>query len=72
MINYWYRKKKKKIKKKKSKQDTEDSTDNTSNEPKKLYDQALPVEARREREERDILKLSENSSVSVKKENEEL
>jgi Ca2+ transporting ATPase len=65
-------KEKEEDKKKKSKQDTEDSTDNTSNEPKKLYDQALPVEARREREERDILKLSENSSVSVKKENEEL
>ena len=37
----------------------------------KMYDQALPVETRREREERDILKLSENSSTFVKKENEE-
>jgi Ca2+ transporting ATPase len=64
-------KEKEEEKKKKSRQVTEDSTSNSSNEPKKLYDQALPVEARREREERDILKLSENSSVSVKKENEE-
>ena len=60
-----------KKKKKKSRQITEDSTSSSSNEPKKLYDQALPVEARREREERDILKLSENSSVASKKENEE-
>ena len=50
----------------------ESSTNDSSNEPKKLYDQALPVEARREREEKDILKLSENSSVYIKKNSEEL
>ena len=49
----------------------ESSTNESSNEPRKLYDQALPVEARREREEKDILKLSENSSVYVKKSSEE-
>ena len=59
------------IKKKKTIKDTENSTNESSDEPKKLYDQALPVEARREKEERDILKLSENSSTFVKKENEE-
>ena len=48
------------------------STTDTSGEPKKLYDQALPVEARREREDRDVLKLSENSSTYFKKDNEEL
>ena len=59
-------------KKKKTVQNTEHSTNDSSDEPKKLYDQALPVEARREREERDILKLSQNSSTFSKKENEEL
>ena len=59
------------IKKKKTIKDTEHSTNESSDEPKKLYDQALPVEARREKEERDILKLSENSSTFIKKENEE-
>ena len=59
------------IKKKKTIKDTENSTNESSDEPKKLYDQALPVEARREKEERDILKLSENSSTFIKKENEE-
>ena len=49
----------------------ESSTNESSNEPKKLYDQALPVEARREKEEKDILKLSENSSSSLKKEEED-
>ena len=58
-------------KKKKTAQETEHSTADSSDEPKKLFDQALPVEARREREERDILKLSENSSTFSKKENEE-
>ena len=59
------------FKKKKTIKETEHSTNDSSDEPKKMYDQALPVETRREREERDILKLSENSSTFVKKENEE-
>ena len=58
-------------KKKRKELPTEHSTTDDSNEPKKLFDQALPVEARREREERDILKLSENSSTVFKKDNEE-
>ena len=58
-------------KKKRKELPTEHSTNDDSNEPKKLFDQALPVEARREREERDILKLSENSSKKKKKDNEE-
>ena len=58
-------------KKKKTIQTTEHSTNDSSDEPKKLNDQPLPVEARREREERDILKLSQNSSTFSKKENEE-
>ena len=49
----------------------ESSTNESSNEPKKLYDKALPVEPRREKEEKDILKLSENSSASLKKEEED-
>ena len=49
----------------------ESSTNESSNEPKKLFDQALPVEPRREKEEKDILKLSENSSASLKKEEED-
>jgi len=49
----------------------ESSTNESSNEPKKLYDQALPVEPMREKEEKDILKLSENSSASLKKEEED-
>jgi magnesium-transporting ATPase (P-type) len=64
-------KEKEEVKKKKTRKETEESTDNSSSEPKKLHDQALPVEAKREREEKDLLKLSENSSVSVKKESEE-
>ena len=64
-------KEKEEDKKKKSRKETEESTDNSSSEPKKLYDQALPVETRRDREEKDILKLSENSSIAVKKESEE-
>ena len=59
-------------KKKRKEISTDNSTTESSGEPKKLFDQALPVEARREREERDILKLSENSSTFTKKENEEL
>ena len=50
----------------------ESSTNESSDEPKKLHDQALPVEPRREKEEKDILKLSENSSASLKKEEEDL
>ena len=49
----------------------ESSTNESSHEPKKLYDRALPVEARREKEEKDILKLSQNSSSSLRKEEEE-
>ena len=49
----------------------ESSTNESSDEPKKLHDQALPVEPRREKEEKDILKLSENSSASLKKEEED-
>ena len=49
----------------------ESSTNESSNEPKKLYDQPLPVDPRREKEEKDILKLSENSSASLKKEEED-
>ena len=55
-------------KKKKTVQTTEHSTNDSSDEPKKLSDQPLPVETRREREERDILKLSQNSSTFNKKE----
>ena len=54
-----------------SKSTLESSTNESSTEPKKLYDQALPVETRREREEKDILKLSQSSSASMKKEDEE-
>ena len=39
---------------------------------KKLYDQAIPVEERRNKEEKDVLRLSENSSIQVPKEKEEL
>ena len=56
--------------KKKKILNTDHSTTDSSNEPKKLYDQALPVEARREREDRDILKLSQNSSTFFKKDEE--
>ena len=38
---------------------------------KKLYDQAIPAEERRNKEEKDILRLSENSSVAIPKEKEE-
>ena len=56
--------------KKKKILNTDHSTTDSSNEPKKLYGQALPVEARREREDRDILKLSQNSSTFFKKDEE--
>ena len=52
------------------------STDEASEEirlhsKKKLYDQAIPAEERRSKEEKDILRLSENSSVQLPKEKEE-
>ena len=37
-----------------------------------MYDQVIPVEERRAREEKDVLRLSENSSVQIPKEKEEL
>ena len=39
---------------------------------KKLYDQAIPAEERRYKEDKDILRLSENSSIQLPKEKEEL
>ena len=39
---------------------------------KKLYDQAIPVEERRYKEDKDVLRLSENSSIQLPKEKEEL
>ena len=39
---------------------------------KKLYDQVIPVEERRVKEEKDVLRLSENSSYAIPKEKEEL
>ena len=39
---------------------------------KKLYDQAIPIDVKRFKEEKDILRLSENSSVQIPKEKEEL
>lgn len=59
--------------------DGKDSTDASSenineraHKKRKQYDQANPNEERRNKEDRDILKLSENSSVQVPKEKEEL
>ena len=59
--------------------DGKDSTDASSDninerthKKRKQYDQANPNEERRNKEDRDILKLSENSSVQVPKEKEEL
>ena len=37
---------------------------------KKLYDQAIPVEERRNKEDKDILRLSESSSIQIPKEKE--
>ena len=49
------------------------STNSSSNKrQKKLYDQAIPIDVKRYKEAKDILKLSENSSVQVSKEKEEL
>ena len=51
---------------------TNDSSDNVRlHKKKKLYDQAIPAEERRYKEEKDILRLSENSSVVMQKEKEE-
>ena len=38
---------------------------------KKLYDQAIPIDVKRFKEEKDILRLSENSSVQIPKEKDE-
>ena len=38
----------------------------------KLYDTAIPIDVKRVKEEKDVLKLSENSSVQLPKEKEEL
>ena len=54
---------------------TDVSSDNINervHKKRKQYDQANPNEERRNKEDRDILKLSENSSVQVPKENEGL
>ena len=66
-------------KKKSKSSDAQDSTDASSenineraHKKRKQYDQANPNEERRNKEDRDILKLSENSSVQVPKEKEEL
>jgi len=53
---------------------TNESSDNIKlrvHQKKKLYDQAIPNEERRKKEEKDVLKLSENSSIQVPKENED-
>ena len=39
---------------------------------KKLYDQVIPVEERRNKEDKDILRLSESSSIQIPKEKEDL
>ena len=64
--------------KKRKKYDEKSSTDASSDninervhKKRKQYDQANPNEERRNKEDRDILKLSENSSVQVPKEKEE-
>ena len=44
----------------------------TRNRKKKLYDQAVPIDVKRAKEEKDVLKLSENSSINLPKEKEEL
>ena len=56
------------------KDSTDLSLDNNerSHKKKKQYDQANPNEERRNKEDRDILKLSENSSVQQSKEEEKL
>ena len=55
------------------KTDEESSTNPSSNKrQKKLYDRANPIDVKRYKEGKDILKLSENSSIQVSKEKEEL
>ena len=55
------------------KPDDESSTNpSSSKRQKKLYDRAIPVDVKRYKEDKDILKLSENSSIQVSKEKEEL
>jgi magnesium-transporting ATPase (P-type) len=52
---------------------TEEGSENIRlHSKKKMYDQVIPVEERRAREEKDVLRLSENSSVQIPKEKEEL
>ena len=57
-------------------EDDESSTYPSSNtrrtKTKKLYDKAIAIDVKRLKEERDVLKLSENSSVQISKEKEEL
>ena len=51
---------------------THDSSDKIRlHKNKKLYDQAIPPEDRRKKEDKDVLKLSENSSFQIQKEKEE-
>ena len=51
---------------------THTSSDNLRlHSKKKLYDQAIPAEERRNKEDKDILKISENSSILIQKEKEE-
>ena len=58
---------------KKNQYDDESSTyQTTRNRRKKLYDQAIPIDVKRVKEEKDVLKLSENSSIQLPKEKEEL
>ena len=52
--------------------DLESSTNPSSNKyHRKLYDQAIPIDVKRFKEDKDILKISENSSVEISKEKEE-
>ena len=52
--------------------DVESSTNPSSNKyQKKLYDQAIPVDVKRFKESKDVLKLSENSSIQISKEKED-
>jgi magnesium-transporting ATPase (P-type) len=60
-------------KQEKSSSSTEEgSEDIRLHSKKKLYDQAIPVEERRYKEEKDVLRLSENSSIQESKGKEEL
>ena len=54
---------------------SESSSTNPSSKHKKvrkLYDTAIPIDVKRVKEEKDVLKLSENSSIQLPKEKEEL